>query len=113
MHSARPTMMVEALWHGPLGIFRDRLRAGFRRSRHRPARQSFLRWHWRNGCDACCLRLGGRFGDLVTAAKADRSQPRQERAMPLLGMVVVGEVAALGPDFVLSGQRQLIDSRHS
>ena len=50
---------------------------------------------------------------LVAATQTHRSEPLQKRHALLLRVLLVGDLAALGANFILRRHRQFIDSRHA
>ena len=103
-------MRVEAMRPAAARIFRDRLgRAAFGMASAGALRRTLILRHWPRR-----PRYWRRRRCLVvrTAAETDRGQSLHQRHATLLGMIV-GDLAALRPDLVLRGQRQLIDARHA
>src|SRR6186997_1660821 len=96
---------VETVRRGPPCIFRDRLRrTAFRMASAGALRRTLILGHWprrpRDWRRRRCLVVR-------TATETDRGQPLHQRHATLLRMIV-GDLAALRPDLVLRGQRQLV-----
>ena len=103
-------MRVEPLRRGAAGIFRDRLGgSAFRRGRAGAGRGG--RSHLRHGRRPSAAACGG-CASLLTTAEADRGEPLHQRHALLLRMVI-RQLAALRPDFVLRRHRQFVDARHA
>src|SRR6185437_368957 len=95
MHSLCTAVRVEALRHGPAGVFGHRVRlAAFRMTRARTGGPFELRDRLGD------TRSRRRLHAVFAAAKADLSQPLHQRHATFLGVIVV-ELAALRLDLVL------------
>src|SRR5215210_88229 len=116
LYRSRPAMDIQTLGRGAPGIFGDRLRSAMFL---RPLRGAHLhalgqlrrRTHLRTRVARRLATVIARYFRLFfTSPEADGSDTLQQRHAPLLRMLL-DKLAALGPDLVLRGQRQLIDAR--
>src|SRR6185295_6978933 len=102
-------MGVETLWRRPAGIFRYRIRRpAFRLASRRTLRRTLELWHGPRRPRHRGRRRRIPFG---FAAQANGSEPLHQGHAALLRMIV-GEFAALRPDFVLRWYRKLVHTRH-
>src|ERR1043166_4002133 len=103
-------MGIETLWGRPAGIFRYRIRwPAFRLASRRTLRRTL---ELRHGSRRTRHRGRRRRIPFGLAAQANRSEPLHQRHAALLRMIV-GEFAALRPDFVLRRYRKLVHTRHA
>src|SRR5215831_18106873 len=110
MHRRGAPMGVEALRSRPARVFGDRVNGpALRIAGAWTLRRPLILRHW--------TRLAGhrwRWRGLVfrPTAQADGGEALHETHAALLRMIVL-ELAALGPDFILRRQWELIDARHA